>query len=46
MKKLVKDEGPMCYKHDGVWQCMMHRNKLKLKELCSKGDALWNLWMD
>ena len=47
MENLAKDEELMCYKHNGFWQCMdTLRDKLKLEELWSKGNAPWKLWKD
>lgn len=45
LEKLAKQQELVCYKHDGFWRCMdTIRDKQKLEELWSDGDAPWKVW--
>ncbi|MGI0056408.1 MAG: glucose-1-phosphate cytidylyltransferase [Nitrosarchaeum sp.] len=45
LEKLAKDEQLSAYKHSGFWQPLdTLRDKNKLEDLWSKGNAPWKLW--
>ena len=45
MDRLCADGQLMAYRHPGFWQCMdTLRDKQKLEELWSSGDAPWKIW--
>lgn len=45
LKNLAKDGEIFTYKHDGFWMPMdTLRDKMKLNEMCEKGNAPWIVW--
>ena len=45
LKNLAKDGEIFTYKHNGFWMPMdTLRDKMKLNEMCEKGNAPWMIW--
>ncbi len=45
LKNLAKDGEIFTFKHDGFWMPMdTLRDKMKLNEMCEKGNAPWMIW--
>jgi len=45
LKNLAKDGEIMTFKHEGFWMPMdTLRDKMKLNEMCEKGNAPWMVW--
>ena len=45
LEHLARDGELMVYQHNGFWQCMdTQRDKLRLEELWSLGNAPWKVW--